>query len=165
MNERKIIHIRWEGPFDFKDIKCACERYDDKYNRGLYQIYGPHRVYGHQSLLYIGKTEKDTFINRLDKEEYKYVDNNNLMRYFLGRLAGEHKKKEIQALIDIAETMLIVAHQPSNNASKIKVSLDHYCNYIIYNWDNYNLLLPEVSGDRYHSKYWDKEKYPFNYIG
>ena len=164
MDEIVTIHVRWEGPILFEDINTSCEKYDRKQNQGIYQIYGPSNTYGNNSLLYIGKTEKQTFTKRLKKEEYSIIDNHNLMQYFLGRISGEYEISNRQYLIDVVETLLIAVHQPSNNASKLKINLDKYEKYRIYNWDNYNRLLPELSGDRYTAKYWTDNNYNWDYI-
>ena len=55
------IRIEWEGPFSVDDVIAKLDNKDDY---GLYQIYGKHIIFGENSLLYIGMTDK-TFSNKL----------------------------------------------------------------------------------------------------
>jgi hypothetical protein len=59
MSER-IIHIEWEGPFSLKQISDLKGNAD----KGLYQIYACHPVYGPAQLVYIGQTSS-TFSARI----------------------------------------------------------------------------------------------------
>ena len=54
------ITIEWEGPFALEEV----QEMNKKTDRGLYQIYGHHIIFGPNSLLYIGKAEKYTFAKR-----------------------------------------------------------------------------------------------------
>ena len=59
MGNERIIHVQWQGPFSLSDLsKLSAPR-----DRGLYQVYGHHPVYGPCTLLYIGLTWK-TFAER-----------------------------------------------------------------------------------------------------
>jgi hypothetical protein len=55
-----IIHIDWEGPQSLD----AVAKLDGSTDRGVYQIYGSHPVYGSGVLLYIGRT-RGTFAERV----------------------------------------------------------------------------------------------------
>jgi len=58
----KIIHIQWEGPYSYQEIKDLKNENNDY---GIYQIYGGHPIYGSGALLYIGKAQLQTFGIRL----------------------------------------------------------------------------------------------------
>lgn len=61
------VHLQREGPFDWKEAKNLK---DGKADRGLYQVYGCHPVYGADVLLYIGLTANQTFGGRLAQEKW-----------------------------------------------------------------------------------------------
>jgi hypothetical protein len=104
----EVIEILWEGPYKFKKVKQFDDRQKDF---GLYQIYGVHEIYGPCSLLYIGKTSRQTFKKRIAeqkqwlKEDQEYGE----LQAFLGRLGGvgQITSDELDRLIDVAERLLI----------------------------------------------------------
>ena len=55
--EEGIIHIQWQGPYSLKQLDILK---DPRKDRGLYQIYGHHPVYGANVLLFIGQTMGET---------------------------------------------------------------------------------------------------------
>lgn len=149
----KRIHIVWKGPFS---VEQFVDDNDQIAGVGLYQIYGLHPINGY-SLLYIGKTIS-SFKKRLLEEKWHYSDNSSNIQYYLGSIAALSVNEELSSLIDISEKLLILSHAPSYNSSNVKAVSDDIDDYQIYNWGSYNRLLPEISGDRYSSKYWIDEK-------
>ncbi len=160
------IRIEWDGPYSLFDI--GYDEKEDKYlskkieflndqkkDMGVYQIYGQHPVYGSNVLLYIGKTETQTFAKRLSQEFWQYNSDYKNIQIYVGRLFGEYQPsdKEWNTMINIAERMLIYAHSPSMNSSNIqnifrdKRKLKEFENIRIFNYDNYRSLMPEVSGE------------------
>jgi len=62
-----IIHIEWEGPYSLNQLNTLKDLRKD---RGLYQIYGHHPVYGSNVLLYIGQTSGRTFGERIEQHNF-----------------------------------------------------------------------------------------------
>lgn len=150
--EQKIIHIDWDGPHTFKDLVSL----NDINDKGVYQIYGYHPIYGNNVLLYIGKTENQTFAKRINQSRWDETMNDEANTYYVGRLAGSStpSSKEWKMDIDLAESLLIFSHKPAMNSSKLKKDLKaDLFNLHILNWGNFNRLLPEVSGLRWTKKF------------
>jgi len=55
MNDMMTINVKWSGPHSVSDV---LEFADESRDRGLYQIYGPHPVYGLNVLLYVGGSSR-----------------------------------------------------------------------------------------------------------
>ncbi len=160
--QTKVIHIQWQGPFKLSKIKAIK---DESKDYGVYQIYGAHRVYGTNVLLYIGKANKQTFAQRIGQEEWdiwEYNEGKVVIR--LGRLVGEQtpSDKQWENQIDLAEVLLINAHKPAQNASNIgelsQLRDKALRNVHVLNWGDFGALMPEVSGDRWTDK-WVSDKY------
>lgn len=66
MEEKNIIHVIRGGPYTVEEARAAR---DDATDYGSYQIYGTHPVYGSSVLLYIGRTDRQTFGVRLSQEK------------------------------------------------------------------------------------------------
>lgn len=155
----KVIHIQWAGPFS----KAAAAKFSKSRDKGLYQIYGSHPVYGLKTLLYIGKT-LDSFGKRKDGHEKSMLQEEHgqgaVVTYF-GRLYGATSldKHELAAEASIAESLLIKAHKPSWNAAGIKwlanESEEAIGDCVVLNWGDFGTLLPEVSSRRWLQKYKD----------
>ena len=62
-----VIHIHWQGPLAIADA-LRLTNVDTDY--GIYQVCGPHPVYGSSTLLYIGKAALQTFRDRLKQERW-----------------------------------------------------------------------------------------------
>ena len=62
--------------------------------------------------------------------------------------------------------MLINTHLPAMNSNGVKWVLDEsrYGDILVCNWGDIGNILPEISGFRFSSKYWDKDKYPAKYM-
>ncbi len=123
----------------------------------MYQIYGNHPVYGTNSLLYIGKANKELFSQRL-KERWDFKETVLTSTWLhIGMLyeSEDCKYENWGEMIDIAEKILIKAHAPSYNASDVKGLLYKFDKTIVMNWGEYGALLPEVSSMRTSYDYWD----------
>lgn len=66
MADERIIHIEWSGPHSLAEVDGFGDR---RIDRGLYQIYGHHPVYGPNVLLYFGQTDR-TFSERIPDENW-----------------------------------------------------------------------------------------------
>lgn len=159
----KVYHLIWKkyGWDEFKGAKFLEKKY-----RGVYQVYGTHSVYGKDVLLYIGKTTDQNFSMRMDTEQHwDFAANhyNEFSHVHLGMLMpiDDANINEFQSIITDIESLLINAHSPAYNASGIKGLKDHDLKneFIVVNWGNYGLMLPEVSTLKFTNKYWDGKKY------
>jgi hypothetical protein len=119
------IHIQWYGPFTYQEALGKRNELDDY---GVYQIYGPHPVYGSDVLLYIGKSNMQTFGKRLSQESWQQrVSDSISMTVYLGKLAGyggTPTNAEWAAQITHAERFLIYSHWLAGNSSGLNVSFD-----------------------------------------
>lgn len=149
--ENKVSYIDWEGPFSLKDMK----KFNTKNDYGLYQVYGSHSVYGGNVLLYIGKTETQTFGNSIYNEGWKYYDNANGLRVYLGRFLSHEgfSATERSRQINRSFKLLIYAHSPAYNSEFINTFHNdkELKELTIINCKNYRDLLPEVSGKKWAS--------------
>ncbi|MDE0279633.1 MAG: hypothetical protein OXN16_00925 [Gammaproteobacteria bacterium] len=149
------IDLYWEGPHSFEE---ALEMTEDR-DKGFYQIYILHPVYGNDTLVYIGRTNK-AFGHRLDDPAHKWMgdhreNNSGRIRIHTGRIV-RHEENPISApnaLMEYAESLLIFAHGPSWNGDHVKnrprVPKDVDPDVRVLNWGQYGLLLPEVSNARW----------------
>lgn len=152
----KQIHIDWEGPFSYEQLKTLNRNTDF----GVYQVYGCHPVYGSGVLLYIGKAARQTFSTRLDQEWWGLLnrDSGNVQVY-VGRFSGidkpsPNKQKDLDnwdKLIDLAEKLLIFAHHPASNSSNLNSLPEDVKQIHIFNWGQFRDLMAEVSGMRWSS--------------
>lgn len=148
----KLIHIDWDGPYKLSELSKIT---DSETDYGVYQIYGNHNVYGNNTLLYIGKADRQTIGKRISQENWWWStsDPNNLQIY-CGRLAGENTPTEDQwsEEIDLAEQLLINVHKPAYNTQNlISIPDEKLQNIHILNWGYYRDHLAEVSGLRWTS--------------
>ena len=113
LKEVKVIEIQWEGPFSFDEIS----KKNGETDFGLYMAFGPHRVYGENVLLYVGKAEQQTFGTRVPQHE----DWRGTETIYLGRLGGSDNitMKEWDEFIDYAESKFIQYCLPAWNSSKL----------------------------------------------
>ena len=122
----KIITVNWEGPFNFKKVvDDYCLDTDDRSDFGLYQIYGPHRLYLNKKrplvtnvLLYIGKTVSgSTFSGRIKKHGFCHLPEYDI---YLGRIENSQYDQNHELWIhDVgdAEKVLINRYSPPYNAN------------------------------------------------
>ncbi len=146
----KLIHIDWDGPFKLSEITNIT---DIEIDYGVYQIYGSHIVYGGDTLLYIGKADRQTIGKRISQEHWWWDTNDpNNLQIYIGRLAGETTPSDNQwsEEIDLVEKLLINVHKPSYNTQNLITIPDQRLQNIhILNWGYYRDLLAEVSGLRW----------------
>jgi len=159
----QIIHIQWDGPFDFDSLDHLDNAAMDY---GLYQICGSHPVYGLNSLLYIGKAARQTFNQRISSEWWSYLqDFEGNFNIYVGRISGSSTPTDRvwESEIEKAETLLINAHKPAWNRAHVGFlaeSADRRVMKVhVLNWGNYAYLLPEVSGLRWSSRFDYVENY------
>ena len=152
-----VIHIQWEGPLQVAD---ALKLTDEDSDYGIYQVYGPHPVYGVGTLLYIGKAQRQTFAQRIKQErwtDWEYFEGK--VHIYVGRLHGESTPTDAtwERQIAIAEALLIASHKPSHNSSGVGYLSKNTDKAVrdlhVFNWGDFGRLLPEVSGGRWSTKY------------
>jgi len=148
------IHVQWKGPYSYEK---AMKDFDSNIDRGIYQVYGTHPVYGSNVLLYIGKTINQTFGQRLSQEQWLNNHDSENVVVYLGRIAGYHQEPDEatwSAQITTVERLLIYAHWPAGNSSglNIKFGADLH-NVHVLNWGERRSLYPEVSGAFYSDKF------------
>src|SRR5208282_837811 len=85
------IHVEWDGPLTFEQV-VMLKNHEDK---GIYQIYGDHPIYGTNVLLYIGRAIDQKFGERIVLNKDCHEDFFHLNRpefqninIYVGRLAG-----------------------------------------------------------------------------
>jgi len=102
MSEPAYIHIHWHPPIPID----AVPRSDIAQQPGLYQVCGDHPVYGPKTLLYIGKSERQTVAERVDSESWQLRDAQAEVR--VGRIVSQEKldPPQIERQIEEAERLL-----------------------------------------------------------
>jgi len=129
-----IIEVMWEGPFNLEEV--IDDYWDEKRDRGVYQVYGPHVLYSLEKkdpniLLYIGKTKK-TFSERFTDHKVNFFSDDDLSRLeiYLGRLedsskyAGKNNRKIWKDDVGFSEKIMIYKYLPSYNSEHIADSPD-----------------------------------------
>lgn len=150
----RIIHIHWEGPIPIENIG---QLNDPNFDRGIYQIYACHPIYG-QTLVYIGMTGTRPFAQRVPEEGWDSGTDNDPknVEVYVGRLKGidGYSNEEWSNQIACAEKLLIHAHAPAYNSTYLKTPPnEHECgNVIILNWGAVRLLQREVTGHMWSSR-------------
>ena len=123
-------------------------------DRGVYQIYGPHDVYGKDSytLLYIGKASDQSFNTRIRQHKWLFDEDNmngtGDLRIYLGRLGGKTdvSKQEWAASIDTAERLLIYYASPLyNTAGHEYTSVQNISKTVVVSLGKKNALPIEIS--------------------
>lgn len=158
MSELITYDVYWEGPYSIADI-IHNEINDEAFVHAghcLYQIYGDHPCYGRGVLLYIGKTDAQGVITRIKQHSERFTSQCEEVKVFIAschEFIGWKERSEIlqynlidSTVIDIIETLLIYAHQPSYNSSKLK-SPRVGLHMRVFNTGRRKSLLPEISTD------------------
>jgi hypothetical protein len=159
MPQEITIHLEWDGPHRFDAVSSL----NGPTDYGIYQIYGGHPVYGNTALLYIGLAAGQHFGERIPQETH-WLDNRDAGRVevYVGRLSGSKTPDNDtwDKHIKLAERILIFAHSPPMNTQKTLSRLEPDLRVIrVLNWARHRDLLPEVSGDRWTSRYYDIPNY------
>jgi hypothetical protein len=161
MADFKIYHLNWKE-YDWNDWST----HESEKDYGIYQIYGNHSVYGDNSLLYIGKTKKQTYSKRING--HKDFDASQVSKFTKLHLSYFCKIDDLSEAnwdeaIDLVETVFIRAHSPALNSQNVMGFLEKDTpNILIYNWGERGSLLPEVSTLRYSELYHNFNVYDFD---
>ena len=129
------IIIQWEGPLTREEI-CDLDSLNDY---GLYQVYGIHKVYGEDVLLYIGKACEQTFSVRLPQHLDWFYWEDLKLKFYVGRIVnkdGVITNDEWTNKINSAEISLIHYCCPSWNSKNLNYnsSFTYFQEYIVYNY-------------------------------
>lgn len=163
MNQEKneavpIIDAYWEGPYSSINIG----ENQDLEGHCLYQIYGTHPVYGANTLLYIGRTNRKKIYTRL--KEHSWIDAQSdecqifvaSCGYFMGWDKWHEDKRERyepyqcdSILLSAIESLLIYAHQPSYNSANLKSTSFAKLPFRLFNSGRRAMLNPEISTQFY----------------
>lgn len=170
-----VLNIGWTQIEFNTDLNSVYEK-AGLHDKGLYQICGRHHAYGQDALLYIGKT-RDSFWQRLPNR-WEFVESSSqpktirIGRFMCPKPGSKYELgwnlTEWDAMIDIAERLLIRAHSPAMNKQgttglfldeELKASTapskEPASHYLILNWYDYGNLLPEVSTFRNSYRFWE----------
>lgn len=143
----EIINIMWEGPLTLEEAYKKNEKSD----KGIYQCYGDHPVYGLDVLFYIGKAEKQTFRKRLPGHGFGGWNQN--IQIYLGYIVKEKEDRQLddkvwRDMIDRAERLLIHACWLAYNSQDIQSSPEGCDDLLILNWGKFRSLPEAISGYR-----------------
>ena len=83
---------------------------DKEEDYGVYQIYGYHRVFGANSLLYIGQTIDQTFGQRFTGHNRKLLRRLEEVSIHVGRIVSDYDVYERKQLIEDTEALTINQH-------------------------------------------------------
>ena len=117
------VTIEWEGPFTIGEVLTMNDQHDD-YSL-LYQIYGKHRIFGENSLLYIGRAQYTTLGARLKQHLTKWLDEEEGVWIRIGRIADEDYEDkppdcpDWSELLTNVEALQIYLHSPPRNSTNI----------------------------------------------
>ncbi len=144
------IHIIWEGPYTYEDaIKLNSES-----DYGLYQFYGDHIMYGNDTLLYLGKAEKQTFGQRISQHNF-HQWTSSCSTIYIGKIASNVvlDVSEWRSQIDLSERIILQSHAPTFNSASLN-NINHSGEDTrVLNWGKRKRLLPEVSISRWEGSY------------
>ncbi len=159
MQPELVIHLEWDGPHRLDAITSLVGPTD----YGRYQIYGGHPVYGNSALLYIGLAAGQHFGERAPQEtQWTYNRDAGRIEVYVGRVSGTKTPDDAawDRQIRLAERLLIFAHSPPMNTQKSLARLEPDLRSVrVLNWARHRDLLPEVSGERWTSRYDDMPNY------
>lgn len=108
--EHQLVQVHWSGPFLVRDV-IEGEQAKEK---GLYQIYGQHVVFGVDALLYVGMTDGQTFATRFGQHE-RWLRFESDVSVRLGIIKDPSRMK----LLADVEALTIWWHSPPYNAKSI----------------------------------------------
>ena len=86
-----IIHIQWEGPCGYRDLRNIDDTQKDY---GLYQVYACHPVYGSGVLVYIDLAAHRTLGVRIREHRWETGSEPDpeMLEFYVGRLSGNQPK-------------------------------------------------------------------------
>ncbi|EJF05986.1 hypothetical protein ThvES_00019460 [Thiovulum sp. ES] len=155
------LHVMWDGTYTLDDLfneasESNTKTLTENKDKGLYQIYGDHPVYGSDTLLYIGKAVKQTFNKRINQEHnWWHNRHSSRIKIYVGRFMynriPDHKQWEDD--VSEAERLLIYTHMPAHNSSNISSVYDSGRDITVMNYGMHRSLITEVS-----SKMWLREQ-------
>ena len=111
----RTIRVEWEGPLTVDEVLKLGDRNRDF---GLYQIYGRHIIFGLDSLLYIGSTNK-TFSQRLKNGHVGWLEDEESVFIHIGRINRQDQEVDRREVIKDTEALTIYWHSPPYNSSNI----------------------------------------------
>jgi hypothetical protein len=148
--------VHWYGPYSEQELN---EKYGGDRSMVLYSIYGPHPLYGHDVLLYIGMTESCTSL-RISQHRWWTGELAGSIKIFVAAVAPFTTWKDMESMEDYPpldekvirclEGLLIFAHQPVFNV-KCRDSLSGDFTVRLFNTGSIRDLYPEVSSTYYRS--------------
>jgi hypothetical protein len=144
MAELKLLRIEWEGPLSIDMV--LTKNGEDDY--GLYQVYVHHLVFGAGALVYIGKSERQTFATRFGQHWEDWLKWESDVSIRLGRIAEGYYRtddnwQEWMEILSDVERLTVFWHTPPYNSHYIKGYQGPALR--IQNWGNRGSLLPEYS--------------------
>ncbi|MFA6013286.1 MAG: hypothetical protein WC799_25070 [Desulfobacteraceae bacterium] len=168
-HNKNIVHIHWKGPYTLEQISSYTDSEDEYLSAaGLYQVYGKYLSYNIDGLLYIGMTIREGSKripehNWISGTDYiKQVSDPGNIQIYYGLLHVDKKTDFQLDLIKKCESLLIFSHKPILNIQE-KNNMPEADDLIIYNWNDYRNLMPEVSTLRWSNVYWKDEIFKNNY--
>ena len=111
----QTVRVEWEGPLTVDEVLELRNRNRDF---GLYQIYGRHIIFGLNSLLYVGSTNK-TFSQRLRNGHVGWLADEESVFLHIGRINREDYEVDRREVIKDTEALTIYWHSPPYNSSNI----------------------------------------------
>lgn len=157
------IEIWWNGPYTIEEVQ---EFNADHADFGIYQIYGTHNISGPNTLLYIGKADKQTFAKRIRQHDNWTQWEKNPVQVYLGKLGSDKPLPKYNTKawdkyceiwsdeIDCAERLLIFHCKPPYNTQFLQ-SYGNVHDTIVLNFDKRHRLPMEVSTFLYESSFWE----------
>ena len=154
MTER-IVDVFWEGPYRWLD-----RAQELKPGHVLYALYGAHHSYGHNVLLYIGRT--NDMGKRLIAHAPWVQDEYDAMTFRVASLGEistwdgwdsyDRYDSAPPEVVAAAEALLIYGLQPAYNRAN-KETIAAAKGYRLFNTGHIGMMLPEISY-RYHDENW-----------
>lgn len=144
-DSERLVRVNWDGTLTVDE---AVRLRNDVVDCGLYQVYGFHEVFGPEALLYIGRTDNQTFALRIAQHR-PWLRHVMDCRIRIGRLRDDDYKLEPPnwhdwlGLQQSVEGLTIYWHSPPYNSQGIV----RYAglNVRVQNLGNRGRLLPEYS--------------------
>lgn len=163
-----LVHVDWEGPWSLSQVKALASQAGDNAQScgyGVYQVYGQHRLYGPNCLLYIGKAVKQCWDVRVRQEGWAMNCDPAQVQIYFGQLGMPRAQMPathaaFAQLVDEVESLLIYAHGPACNSAKLhSLSAQVRPGLRVMNWGASRDLMPEVSRERWDQTHWQHPDY------